>query len=46
MANDKFRGIAERMWSVAENLQDKGIHMYIPYIGESGEMLHTKNLWI
>lgn len=36
---DKFRGIAERMWSVAENLQDKGIHKHIPYIGESGEML-------
>lgn len=24
MANDKFRGIAERMWSVAENLQIRG----------------------
>ena len=39
---NKFHGIAERMWSVAENLQDKGIHKHISSIGESGEILHTK----
>lgn len=38
---EKFKNIADQMWSIAGNLQDKGINRYIPFIKEDGDVLHA-----
>ena len=38
---ERFKHIADQMWSIAENLQGKGINEYIPFVKENGKVLHS-----